>query len=73
MTARRLHPFAGLSGVLVAVLAVLLALHLGAAGYAITHWHWSIAVVGAAVALLAAKLLSLAAFRAIRGRRRSRP
>ncbi|WP_157117539.1 hypothetical protein [Nocardia vaccinii] len=50
-----------------AVLGVLLVVHLGAMGYAVAHWRWSLPAVAAPVA---AKLLLFGRLRTVGARRR---
>ncbi|WP_067669771.1 hypothetical protein [Nocardia miyunensis] len=66
--ARHLHSFTGPYGVVAAILATVLAIHLGGIGYAITQWHRPLAALGAMTALLAGKLLLVTVFRAHRRR-----
>jgi hypothetical protein len=54
---------------LAVALAAVIAAHLGVAGYAVTNWGWSLAVIGGAAAMLGAKMLLILGYRTARRHR----
>jgi hypothetical protein len=56
---------------LAVVAVVLLIVHVGVAGYAVTHWRWSLPMLAALAGLVAAKLLLFTRVRTLRARRRA--
>lgn len=55
---------------LAVVVTAMVAVHLGLAGYAVTHWGWTAAAIGGVAAMLAGKLLLIMGFRSARNWRR---
>lgn len=51
------------------VVTMTVVIHLGVAGYAVTNWHWSFAVVAAVTALLTGKVLLIVRSRTVWSRR----
>ncbi|WP_216892531.1 hypothetical protein [Nocardia alni] len=64
------HPIRRPIPLLAAVAVAAVAVHLGLADYALTHWRWSATALGIAGLAAVAKLLLMLGYRTVRTRRR---